>query len=213
MAANPKMKLTYFDTDGGRGESIRLALYLGGIKFEDNRISFQTFAATKDQYPFGCVPVMEVDGEIITQSNTMNRYIGRLTGLWPGDPWQAALCDETMDVIEDIVEKIMPTFFISDEEEKKTARQLLVDGKLTLYLQSLAQMLTARGGEYFSDGRLTVADLKVFIWLKGLVSGNLDYVPTDLVQQKTPQLAEFYQRIKTHEKIGQYYLSRDVTLP
>ncbi len=34
-----KLKLTYFDFDGGRGEPARLALHIGGIAFEDHRIS------------------------------------------------------------------------------------------------------------------------------------------------------------------------------
>ena len=33
-----KVKLTYFDFDGGRGEPIRIALSIGGIDFEDHRI-------------------------------------------------------------------------------------------------------------------------------------------------------------------------------
>ena len=33
-----KLKLTYFDFDGGRGEPARLALYLGGVAFDDQRI-------------------------------------------------------------------------------------------------------------------------------------------------------------------------------
>ena len=34
-----KLKLTYFDFDGGRGEPARLALHIGGIEFEDHRIA------------------------------------------------------------------------------------------------------------------------------------------------------------------------------
>src|ERR1700745_4085312 len=34
-----KLKLTYFDFDGGRGEPARLALHIGGIPFEDHRIA------------------------------------------------------------------------------------------------------------------------------------------------------------------------------
>jgi hypothetical protein len=33
-----KLKLTYFDFHGGRGESARLALSIGGIPFEDDRV-------------------------------------------------------------------------------------------------------------------------------------------------------------------------------
>ena len=39
-----QLKLTYFDTHGGRAEPIRLALHLGGIAFEDFRFPFADFA-------------------------------------------------------------------------------------------------------------------------------------------------------------------------
>ena len=35
----PKLKLTYFDFHGGRGEPARLALSIGGIPFEDARVA------------------------------------------------------------------------------------------------------------------------------------------------------------------------------
>ena len=36
-----RIKLTYFDFDGGRAEPTRLALSIAGIAFEDERLSFQ----------------------------------------------------------------------------------------------------------------------------------------------------------------------------
>jgi glutathione S-transferase len=35
----PKLKLTYFDFHGGRGEPARLALSMAGIPFKDDRVS------------------------------------------------------------------------------------------------------------------------------------------------------------------------------
>ena len=35
----PKLKLTYFDFHGGRGEPARLALSIGRIPFEDDRVA------------------------------------------------------------------------------------------------------------------------------------------------------------------------------
>ncbi|TYZ60440.1 hypothetical protein PybrP1_009390, partial [[Pythium] brassicae (nom. inval.)] len=40
----PKLKLTYF-THGGRGDPIRLALFIGDVAFEDERISHEELAA------------------------------------------------------------------------------------------------------------------------------------------------------------------------
>jgi hypothetical protein len=73
------LKLTYFDFDGGRGEPARLALYIGGIAFEDHRISGKDWAAFRDRTPFLAMPTLEVDGRVVSQSNSINRYIGKLT--------------------------------------------------------------------------------------------------------------------------------------
>jgi hypothetical protein len=42
-----KPKLTYFDLHGGRGEPARLALSLGGIPFEDDRVQFTDWERRK----------------------------------------------------------------------------------------------------------------------------------------------------------------------
>ena len=91
-----QLKLTYFDFHGGRGEPARLALFIGGIAFEDDRVKPADWARRKSETPFGALPVLEVDGQTVAQSNAINRYVGKLADLYPSDPWQAALCDETM---------------------------------------------------------------------------------------------------------------------
>jgi glutathione S-transferase len=55
--------------------------------------------------------VLEVDGQTVAQSNAINRFVGKLADLYPSDPWQAALCDETMEAVEDIATKVGATFF------------------------------------------------------------------------------------------------------
>ena len=127
-----KLKLTYFDFHGGRGEPARLALSIGGIAFEDDRFQTSDWERRKGDTPFGALPVLEVDGQIVAQSNAINRYVGKLADLYPSDPWQAALCDEAMEAVEDITNKIAATLFIP-EEQKKAQRKTLVDGPIPFY--------------------------------------------------------------------------------
>lgn len=200
----PILKLTYFDFHGGRGEPARIALSIGGIAFEDDRIPVAEWRQRKGQFPFGAVPVLSVDGEVLTQSNAINRYVGRLAGLYPEDLWQAALCDEIMDAVEDIVCRVTATFFVS-EDQKKAQREALVAGPIAQYLTRLQERLEAHGGQYFAAGRLTIADLKVFVWIGNLKSGILDYVPTDLPDRIAPRLAAHYERIKNDPGVAAYY--------
>ena len=203
------LKLTYFDFHGGRGEPARLALSLGGIAFEDDRVPVSDWERRKPDTPFGALPLLERDGQIVAQSNAINRYVGKLTKLYPSDPWQAALCDETMEAVEDISSMIVATLFLP-EEEKKARREALVAGPLPFYLERLEQRLEERGGQYFAAERLSVADLKVFVWIRHLKSGALDHVPTDLVDRIAPTLAEHYERIKNEPGVRAYYARHGV---
>ena len=203
------LKLTYFDFHGGRGEPARIALSIGGIPFEDDRVKGADWERRKADTPFGALPLLEKDGQILAQSNAINRYVGRLTNLYPSDPWQAALCDEIMEAVEDIASKIAATMFLSDEQ-KKAQRKALVEGPLPLYLARLQQRLEAHGGRYFAGDRLSVADLKVFVLIRHLKSGVLDHVPTDLPDRFAPKLVEHYERIKNDPGVKAYYAKHGV---
>lgn len=53
--------LTYFDLPG-RAEATRIALAVGGVEFEDKRVSFEEYVALRSQpntkFPF--LPILEV---------------------------------------------------------------------------------------------------------------------------------------------------------
>jgi len=203
----PKLKLTYFDFDGGRGEPARLALVLGGVPFEDLRIPGAEWPQHRDRMPFRAMPVLEADGKVVTQSNTIIRYVGKLAGLYPKDDWQATLCDEVMDATEDIGSRIGATIAL-DAVAKQKAREALAADALPRHLEQLAARLQAAGGEYFADRRLTVADLKVFMLIRWLRSGVLDHIPKDLVDRVAPQLAAHARRGLEHPGIAAYYQGR-----
>ncbi len=200
----PQLKISYFDFHGGRAEPARLALAIGGVPFEDHRFTFPEFADVRKDTPFGQVPVLSVDGVQVTQSDSILRYAGKLAGLYPSDPLQALFCDEVMFVVEEASMKIGPTFRMTGEEQK-AARLALVNGSMPQYLTWLEKQLMAHGGEYFADKRLTVADLKVFVDVRGLNSGRLDHVPTDLVEKVAPALNAHMQRIASTPAVVQYY--------
>jgi glutathione S-transferase len=200
----PQLKLTYFDFHGGRGEPARLAMAIGGVPFEDYRFTFPDFPEVRKATPFGQVPTLQVDGVQVTQCDSILRYVGKLAGLYPTDPLQALFCDEVMYVVEESTVKLGPTFRMTGEEQKQ-ARLALVNGSMPVYLGWLQKQLEAHGGEYFADNRLTVADLKVFVDVRGLNSGRLDHVPTDLVEQVAPALNAHMQRVANHPAVVAYY--------
>ena len=199
-----QLTLTYFDMHGGRAEAARLALHIGGIAFEDKRFAFADFAEVRKTTPLNQVPTLHVDGVQVTQSDAITRYAGKLSGLYPTDAFQALLCDEVMDAVEDANVKIGTTFGLTGDALKE-ARTALVNGPLPLYLGWLQNQLLAHGGDYFADKRLTIADLKVFVFVRGLNSGRMDHVPTDLVEKVAPLLNAHLQRMAQTPAVAQYY--------
>jgi prostaglandin-H2 D-isomerase / glutathione transferase len=202
-----RLRLTYFDFDGGRGEVGRLAMHVGGIAFEDKRVTFQEWDSMRDFYPFRALPVIEVDDKVVAQSNSINRYVGKMAGLYPKDDWQALLCDEVMDAVEDVDYQIGDTLELPPDE-KRAVREELAAGPIRHYLEQLQAKLKAAGGEYFADGRLTVGDLKVWMLVRWLRSGVLDYIPKDLVDRVAPLLVAHAERLAAHPGISAYYAAR-----
>ncbi len=199
-----QFKLTYFDIDGGRGEPIRLALHIGGIEFEDVRLTFSEFSEARQSFRFHALPVLEIDGRPVTQSTSLARFVGKKVGLYPTDDLQALYCDEAMDACEDLSHAIGNTFGLKDDELKQ-AREELVQGPLATYIKGLDGLLARGGGQFFADGCMTVADLKVFVQTRALAKGVLDHVPTDIVEGLAPSLAAHRDRITNDPRITAYY--------
>jgi glutathione S-transferase len=199
--------LTYFDFDGGRGEPIRIAFHSAGIAFEDNRLSFPQFTEQRSGFRFNALPVLEVDGVAVTQSNAIFRYVGKMAGLYPADDLQALYCDEVMDALEDLGQRLGPTFGMEGEELRQ-AREKLAGGWIPVFLRGLEQLLARGGGTWFADKRLTIADLKTFVNIRWLCSGALDHLPADLVKKHAPGLVEHQQRVAKDPRILAYYASR-----
>ncbi len=202
-----KFKLTYFDFNGGRGEPIRIAFHAAGVEFEDHRISFEEFTKTRGDMRFTCSPELEVDGVIVTQSNSMLRYVGKMAGLYPEDSLQALYCDEPMDAVEDLLHQVVQSFGL-EGDELKAAREKLVDGWITVFVKGLAEILERGGAEYFADNRLTVADLKVYMQIRSLRAGTLDHVPTDLVDKLAPGLVQHEERVGNDPIVTAYSAAR-----
>jgi len=202
-----KYKLTYFDIDGGRAEPIRIAFHAAGIEFEDHRISFPQFRELRPGWRFNAVPVLEIDGAAVTQSNAIGRYVGKMAGLYPTDDLEALYCDEILGALEDLSHHIGQTFGL-EGDALEAARKKLAEERITVFLRGLAELLARGGGQHFAGKALTVADLKVLVMTKWLRSGQLDHIPTDIVQQVAPSLIEHQERVAGDPRVVAYYATR-----
>jgi glutathione S-transferase len=139
----PTIRLTYFDGPG-RAEPIRVALRLGGLPFEDHRLTFPEFMAAKSRgdFPLGSVPVLEVDGVPIAQTAAILRYVARVGDrtLYPEDPWAALVVDTALDTLNDTWSNALtPSLFERDPAQKLALRAALAAGRPSCTTSSMAR--------------------------------------------------------------------------
>ena len=85
----PKLKLTYFDIHGGRGEPAELALSIGGIPFENDRVAPSDWLARKPKYAVRRFARAR-SGWTDTCPIECHQSLRRQADLYPSDAWQAA---------------------------------------------------------------------------------------------------------------------------
>ncbi len=200
-------KLSYFDIDGGRAEHVRIAFHAAGIKFEDHRIGFPEFSELRSKTRFNAVPVLDIDGEQVTQSNAMSRYVAKKANLYPTDDLQALYCDEVLGAMEDLTWHVTKSFGLEGDALKK-AREELVAGPATTFFRGLDEILTRGGGTYLVNDQLSIADIKVYVQVTWFTNGSLDHIPQDLVNKVAPSLMEHHKRIENEAIVKAYYASR-----
>merc|ERR1712062_176346 len=103
----PNIKLTYFDLRA-RAEPCRLLLAYAGAKYEDERLpapwdNVAPWAALKPNTPWGQVPLLAWDGEVIAQSMACARFLAREYNLAGRTSMEMAQVDEIIDVIQDLL--------------------------------------------------------------------------------------------------------------
>lgn len=218
VAAMP-IKLTYFNIEAA-AEKVRLALVLTGTEFEDNRINFPDWEAMKPSTPYGQLPIMEIDGKVMTQSYAMLRYVGKTMGggkLYPDDKFFDI--EETIGLHEDLARAWSPAMYVGmrpanlgyefandDEKKAKTQsmREKFAKDDLPKFLGFLSQKLE-KTGAFFCGSEVTIADLAILPQIRYFKKGVADYVDPTIVDQfpvvnawvdrmlAIPELAKWYE--------------------
>lgn len=212
MATDRKvMKLTYFDLTG-RGEPIRLALWIGGVKFEESRIEFKDWPKLKPETKYGSLPVLDLPtGENLAQTRAIARYVGKVAGLYPKDPIAAAMVDEIIDTCEDIQSAVMAAGRGMEKTEKEKARlEAITSGQPAKLLKILDSFVTPKG--YMVGDSITLADLFVFAYTGFVTSGFFDGVPKDAMKN-FPKLQTVRKAVASHPAVIKRYEAEKSTNP
>ena len=196
---SPKPRLMYFDMAASRGEECRLALRVAGVDFEDVRVKREEWPALKPKTPYGSMPVYEVPGHPpLAHSNAILALIGRQHGLHPADPFEAARHEAMMSHVEDLRATVGPSIRISDEAEKKKAREALVTGFLPTWGAATEKNLG--DGPFFAGAKIHVVDFKLYMAVRWFAWGKVDHIPATIFASCT-KLTRLFEAVGAHERV------------
>ena len=201
------IKLIYPDIPFWRAETSRLALFIGGIEFEDLRPSREEISKMRTEgiFPFGQLPVLQVDSKTIAQTGAIARFCGKLGGLYPTEnDFYAAKVDEVIDLATDITGKIRPSLIEKNPEKRMEMRRELVETVLPNWLGFMETLLEKNGKTgYFVDDSLTVADLAAWRLCGWISGGIIDGIP-ETILDAFPLLNAHQNHISNLPKIAEW---------
>ena len=202
-----KLTIIYPDIPFWRAEMSRMALFIGGIEFEDLRPSREEIATMRNKgiFPFGQFPVLQVDGKTIAQTGAIARYCGKLSGLYPtNNDFYAAKVDEVIDLSTDITAKIRPALIEKDTEKKSEMRRELTENVLPQWLGFMETLLEKNGKTgYFVNDSLTVADLAAWRLCGWISGGVIDGIP-ETILDGFPLLNSHQNHISKLPKVAEW---------
>jgi len=219
-----KIKVFYYNFKFWRAEVLRCGLFLQNIPFEDIR-DRAALGEMKDKAPMGAFPIIEVDGQILSQTPALAAYVGKLGNIFDykaagvsADPaypsmyppnediFLQAKCDEIMNACGDVTSTVGSSFGLQGEEQK-AKRLALIDpegGRLYKHCKGLDSLLCAGASGVACGKSMTVADLCVWRLVAWLNGGMLDHIPQDFVSSNFPNLQGVFEACESNEKIGKY---------
>ena len=204
------MKLTfiYFDFPFWRAEVGRIALFMGGIDFENRLVDGDEFNRVQQtghlddgtSIPFHQLPCLIIDGVPIAQTAGIARFCGKLSGMYPkDDDLLAGRIDQFLDFATDITELIFSTSRDDDDLIKKAKRETLASDDLPRKLQMLEKCIGSESG-WVVGPQLGLADLAIWRMMGWLSSGIVDGIPATLLGA-FPKTAAVCRAVDAHPQI------------
>merc|ERR1712087_324326 len=176
-----KIKLTHYNARG-RAETIRLVLAYAGKEFEDKRIAPEDMPSLKPSLPFGQLPVLEVDGDMIGQSMAIARYLASECGIAGSSGLVKAQVDEVVDVINDVQNAMYGASFEKDEKVKAEKMKKVGEETIPNNLANLEKVLERRAVLCWELSHLGGTPLPP--------AGRLDFHPEPQVSGRHSQACE-----------------------
>jgi glutathione S-transferase len=161
----PKTEATlYYFKGRGLADQARWLMAYTGVSFAgrvvDTRARFQRLAAA--QLPFGQLPLLQIDGVELVQSQTIIRYLAKRANLMGASPKEEVYCDMIAETVRDLINLVAGTAFARRrgaadlEAHIRTLRE-----KWQARASRLELGIKANGGQFLVGKSVTYADVLV----------------------------------------------------
>eukprot|EP00117_Sycon_ciliatum_P024068 scpid102826/ scgid20292/ len=120
-------------------------------------------------YEFGQLPVLEMNGKIYSQSNSIFRMICQKSGYYPTNAHDAFLTESMMQAVDDLITDIYSPQIPNNADKKDEMIQANKDTKFPKFFAILEKRLKdnkAGDGKYLIGNKVTMIDMKVAgVWV------------------------------------------------
>ena len=191
------MPKLHYTRSRGRAETTRWMLAVNQIPFENILIDTpEKLAALRatGKLPFDQMPLLEIDGQNLSQSSAMIRYLARRGGFYGDTDTDALWCDLIAGAVTDFSETGLKAMFQPTDEIAINEQQATFD--------KFAPCFEARLGEngtgFCAGNRLSFAD----VILAEALSSYLEWIPDIL--ESTPLLKSLNEIVLSQPGINTY---------
>ena len=215
------MKLVYFNLKG-LAETSRILLAINNEKFEDYRYNFSVIDSSKHQYnkpefdndknnkrlikSMNKLPYLEINGEIICQSKSIERFLARKFNMMGQNEIQNAkidsICESVRD-IKDTYQKIRNT-----QEKKEESMNIWFNETLPERLNLLSNLFD-KEGIYCINKNISLADIVIF----SLLTQFFDNVTDSMnAASKNSRIIKIINSISDIEEVKKWIKERPNTI-
>jgi glutathione S-transferase len=198
----PSYKLIYFDIRG-RGELIRLLFAQSGVPFEDCRIKHEEWPEFKPLTPFGSLPIVEIDGETLTGSTIIARYLAELPEfqLAGSNPFENAKIAAIGNYLNDLEVEIAKFFFEKDDAMIKK----FFNEQVPKFYEKLEKLSSTNSSGYLWEDKLTWVDFYAYqltCWIR------LKNSPDAAALDKYANLCKLWKTIEALPNVAKWISER-----
>ena len=154
----------YYFKGRGMADQIRWMLAYTGVSFAgrviDKRARFLKLAEV--QLPFGQLPLLQIDGLELAQSQTIIRYLAKRAGLQGATPKDEVVCDMIAETVRDLITLVAGTPFARRRGAEELEKHMkLLKEKWQARASRLEIGIKANGGQFLVGKSATYADVLV----------------------------------------------------